>query len=142
MSRPDWDEWLLSVAQAVSTRADCTRRQVGAVIVDAQHRPLSFGYNGLPSGVPGCLTAAGCPRGRMSKDELPSDSAYVGIDVDPKSVCSAIHAEENALLYCDVRARHGAVMYSTQPPCPNCERLIRGSGLARVVWPGGSLDLV
>lgn len=35
MTRPGWDEYFLAIAAVVATRADCTRRQVGAVIVKA-----------------------------------------------------------------------------------------------------------
>ncbi len=66
--RPNWDEWALGIAKAVSTRGDCTRRQVGAVILDAWHGPVSFGYNGTRPGEPGCLDGA-CPRGRHYADK-------------------------------------------------------------------------
>jgi dCMP deaminase len=137
-SRPSWDEWALGVAQAVAARADCTRRRIGAVILDEGRRVIATGYNGAPAGTPGCLSAGACPRGRLTHAELPKDSPYVGTDAP----CTAIHAEENALLYSNQRERVGATMYVTDAPCPNCRRLIRGSGLAQVVWPGGRLALM
>ena len=69
VSRPDWDTYYLSIAREVATRADCTRARHGAVIVDTDHRPVSFGYNGAPSGHPGCLEGA-CPRGRLTPEQL------------------------------------------------------------------------
>lgn len=63
MTRPDWHEYGLNLARAAATRGDCTRRQVGAVILDAQHRVVSVGYNGSYPGGPSCLEGQ-CPRGR------------------------------------------------------------------------------
>lgn len=47
----------------MATRADCTRRKVGAVILDTELRVVSTGYNGSYPGGPSCL-AGDCPRGR------------------------------------------------------------------------------
>lgn len=135
-SRPTVHEWALGLALAVSARADCTRRQVGAVILDPENRVISTGYNGYPAGAPGCLTQGACPRGRLSYAQVPADSPYVGTDAP----CGALHAEENAVLYAR-RDLRGCVLYCTHKPCPNCERLLRGTGLASVVWAEGSLDL-
>lgn len=63
MTRPDWHEYGLNLARAAAARGDCTRRQVGAVILDAQHRVVSVGYNGSYPGGPSCLEGQ-CPRGR------------------------------------------------------------------------------
>lgn len=66
--RPSWDDWALGVAHAVGPgptgRADCTRRRVGACIVEPlQHRIIGAGYNGAEPGGPSCLKGE-CPRGR------------------------------------------------------------------------------
>lgn len=61
--RPDWDAWALGIAEAVARRGDCTRRRVGAVVLDVRHRIIGAGYNGTRPGGPSCL-AGGCPRGR------------------------------------------------------------------------------
>jgi len=129
--RPTWDEYFLIIAQAVATRADCTRRQVGAVIVDTEHRIISTGYNGAPAGDPGCKTAGACPRGRQGTDAVAPGSSY---DTGAGS-CIAVHAEANALLYADGRATRGATLYCTDQPCDGCARLIAGAGITRVVYP-------
>lgn len=46
MSRPTWDTWLLNLAEAVATRADCTRSRVGAVLMRPDHTIASV----VPSG--------------------------------------------------------------------------------------------
>lgn len=125
MSRPSWDEYFLEIAEAVSARADCSRRKVGAVIVSSDRRIVGTGYNGAPAGQPGCLSGA-CPRARSNSTP--------GRDY---SNCIAVHAEANALLYSDWTARQGGTMYINQPPCTECTKLILGSGLGRVVFKEG-----
>jgi len=134
VKRPSWDEWALNLAAAVGTRADCTRRQVGAVILDPEHRVVATGYNGYPAGRPGCASAGACPRGQKSKAEIPPMASYTA----PESRCDALHAEENAILYAR-RDLRGCTIYVNHEPCPNCRRVIAGTGIARMVWtlPGG-----
>lgn len=129
-SRPDWDTYYLGIAQAVSARADCTRRKVGALVVQGD-RIVSTGYNGAPAGKPGCLTAHACPRGQMSIDEILPGSSY---DTG-KGACIALHAEQNAILRAGLQCR-GATLYLTHAPCDGCARLIEGSGIFRIVFPG------
>jgi len=129
-SRPGWDQWGLSLAQAVSTRADCTRRKVGAVIMRPDHSVVSTGYNGGPSGGDSCLMGK-CPRGLMSEDEVAPGSSY---DTGPGS-CIALHAEQNALLRADWDEMQNATLYITEEPCEGCVRMITGTHLDRVVWP-------
>ena len=125
--RPDWDDYYLIIAAAVSRRADCTRRKVGALVVKGD-RIVSTGYNGAPAGDPGCLTAGACPRGRESKEAvLPGSSYDTGA-----GACIALHAEQNAILRAGLECR-GATLYLTHAPCDGCLRLIKGSGIARIV---------
>lgn len=127
--RPDWDQYFLSIAQTVSTRADCERRKVGAVVVK-DRRIRATGYNGAPAGEPGCVE---CPR-RNSR--VAPGSSY---DTGP-GTCVAIHAEANALLYCDREDLVGATLYLTTNPCEGCSKLIKAAGVSRVVWPEGEVN--
>lgn len=136
VERPGWDEWALGVAAAVATRADCTRRQVGAVMLTTEHRVVGTGYNGYPAGQPGCLSAGACPRGRLGYDQVAAGTSYL----DGDGICGASHAEENCVTWCDRAARAGATLYVTDEPCPNCKRFLTGTGIAAVVWPGGRID--
>lgn len=133
MTRPDWDEYFLRIADAVSQRADCTRSLVGAVLVDENHRIVSTGYNGAPSSVPGCLTDGACPRGRLSYDDLPPESDYGN--------CIALHAERNAILYANVDEREGTTLYITRRPCTDCHELILSVGVKWIIWrtPDGQI---
>lgn len=124
-TRPSWDDYFLAVARVIATRADCTRRQVGAVIV-RNNRIVATGYNGVPAGEPGCLTAGACPRGHS---DVPPGSSY---DTGP-GACIGIHAEANALLYAARDKCEGAVLYCTDAPCDGCARLLAGADIERIV---------
>ncbi|MDR1431207.1 MAG: cell division protein DedD, partial [Propionibacteriaceae bacterium] len=92
---PSWDDYFLGIAQAVSARAKCLRRRVGAVVV-LDKRIIATGYNGAAPGRPDCLEGA-CPRGQLSYEQVPG---YGGYDrPGTASFCIAIHAEVNALLF-------------------------------------------
>lgn len=159
--RISWAKWAFGVAEAVSRRADCTRRQVGAVILDLDHRLVAAGYNGAPPGAQGCLTDGACPRGRHYRklnvsapvgagfatyrcacgNPWPCDeSAVPGSSYDTgKGSCISIHAELNCLLdaRCPVK---GFTMYCTDEPCDGCVRAVRGAQLRSVNWPQGSFN--
>lgn len=127
--RPSWDDWGLLMAQTVALRADCRRRKVGAVLLTDDHRVAATGYNGAAPGRPGCLSGA-CPRGLS--DVLPGSSYDTG-----PGTCIAIHAEENALLQASRWSMVGCTLYVTDEPCMGCWRMISGTPVRRVVWPGG-----
>lgn len=129
VSRPTWDQFGLGLAKAVSVRGDCSRRQVGAVILDEEHRISGGGYNGTYPGNIGCLDG-GCPR---AASNVEPGSSY---DTGP-GLCIASHAESNAVMYTDRDRRH--TIYITDAPCLGCEKLLRNSGLVRAVWPNGEL---
>ncbi|KAF4408613.1 hypothetical protein GCU69_13010 [Streptomyces lycii] len=124
--RPSWDEWALALAAAVATRADCTRSQVGAVILSRTHRVLSVGYNGAPAGIPGCASAGNCPRGRLDASACAPNSDYAN--------CIAVHAEANAIYHAPAHELPGATLYVTREPCPACSTLITAAGIHRTVF--------
>lgn len=161
--RPKWDSYFLGVADAVAARADCTRRRIGAVIVDSDHRIVSTGYNGAPSGKPGCLSAGACVRGRHYEirvmhcsfgcdsprhandrircacgDPWPCSSAVEhGSSYDTGAgACIAVHAEANALLYARASVV-GATLYVTDEPCDGCRRLMAAARVCDVVYTLG-----
>lgn len=129
--RPTWDEWGLALAKTVALRADCSRRQVGAVLMTPDHSIVSTGYNGAPPGHPGCLTSGACPRG--VSDVLPGSSYDTGA-----GSCIALHAEQNALLRATWEDMFGSTLYITDEPCDGCWRMIAGTPIAWAQWPGGT----
>lgn len=128
--RPDWDTYGIQLAETVAARADCTRRQVGAVLMAPDHSIVATGYNGGPSKGFSCLQGE-CPRGRLSHDELPADSPY---DTGGGS-CVALHAEWNVLIRASWAQMVDATLYVTEEPCHICKVLISGTKIARVVFP-------
>lgn len=126
--RPSWDEWALGIAVAVSARGDCVRSQVGAVALTKDHIIVGTGYNGSPSGEPGCLTDHACPR---AFSNVEPGSSY---DTGP-GACIALHAEQNLITHANWRDLEGATLYVTREPCGGCWKLIRGARFERVVWP-------
>jgi dCMP deaminase len=131
--RPSWDDYYLGIAQAASRRGDCTRSQVGAVIVvklRGKHL-ISIGFNGVNPGEPGCLSHGACPRGRFSYDELPSTSDY--------SNCISTHGEINAFYNATFSVDSGTV-YVTRSPCTDCQDFLFREGIVRFVYPNGIID--
>ncbi|MDE3096357.1 MAG: dCMP deaminase family protein [Chloroflexota bacterium] len=101
----------MRIALAVRSRANCTGRRVGAVIV-RDGRILSTGYNGTPSKMRNC-EEGGCRR-CAHPEAYASGEGY--------DVCICVHAEQNALL---AAARFGVAvagctMYTTLQPCFGC----------------------
>jgi len=127
VTRPGWHEYFLGIAEAVAQRSDCERSKVGAVVVK-DRRIRATGYNGAPSGAPGCAT---CPR-RRHPGVAAGSSDY---DRGPTR-CVAVHAEANALLYCDREDLIGATLYITRAPCAACSKLIEATGITQVAYPG------
>lgn len=132
--RATWDELGLSVAAAMATRADCSRRQVGAAMFTADHRVVATGYNGAPSGAPGCLTTGACPR--ATSGVAPLVTSYES----GAGECIALHAEDNILLRATWADMVGSTLYITCEPCAGCRKRISGTPLARVVWPSTEDD--
>lgn len=164
--RPEWDDYFLNIADAVAVRADCTRRQVGAVVVEPESKHIiATGYNGTAPGKPGCLSGA-CVRGKhweVARYTLPpyeiAPRYYYGSVMEgcgcgalewpcPEAVepgssydtgpgaCIALHAEQNATVRAGVQCR-GAWIYITDTPCDACMRFMKGAGYSKITWPGG-----
>ena len=123
--RPSWDEYFMSIAEVVSTRANCSRRKVAAIVV-SDNRIISTGYNGTPRGVTNCF-AGGCPR---CAGETPSGSSL--------EECLCVHAEQNAICQAAFYGTrlNGSTIYVTICPCLTCAKLIINAGINEVVYGG------
>lgn len=124
--RPSWDEYFIKLAEIVKTRANCTRRQVGTVIV-RDYRIISTGYNGTPHGIKNCFEG-GCERCKK-RDEGKID----WFEYEESCVC--IHAEQNAIIQAAYQGAttKDATLYATANPCSSCAKMLINAGIIRVV---------
>lgn len=117
--RPSKDQYFMSMALLVATRATCPRRQVGCVLINHRGHVLATGYNGVAAGVRHC-TEHNCPGACMPSGQ--------GLEM-----CEALHAEQNALLQCrDVFTIDTA--YVTASPCVTCTKLLMNTSCQRIVF--------
>jgi len=122
------DHYFMNIAVEVARRSTCSRRQIGAIVVSDVGEIKSTGYNGNPRGLPHC-EEIGCIRDKLN---IPSGTRL--------ETCTAVHAEQNALLQAGTNSR-GSTMYSTIVPCPICARMICNAQVARVVYIDDYSDL-
>ena len=128
--RASWDEYFMQIADIVKTRSTCLRRQVGAVIV-RDHRIITTGYNGAPTGLDHCLEIGGCLREKMA---VPSGQR--------QELCRALHAEQNAIIQSATLGQsiENASIYITHQPCVICAKMIINAGINRIVVKEGYPD--
>jgi dCMP deaminase len=118
--RPSRDTTMMEMARAIAKRSTCPRREVGAVLVDANGRVLSCGHNGVAMGEPHC--SEGHPCGGESFEH------GVGL-----VQCKSAHAEMNALLFCNDVMRIDT-LYVTASPCELCVRYFLNTSCSRIVF--------
>lgn len=127
--RPSWDEYFLTMAEVIASRATCLRRRVGALLV-RDRRILATGYNGPPSGLPHC-EEAGCLREQR------------GIaSGERQELCRGLHAEQNAIIQGALHgvSVRGSALYCTTQPCVICAKMLINAGVERVVYQGDYAD--
>jgi dCMP deaminase len=121
MPRPSLDELYLGMAELISRRSTCIRREVGCVLTDRRGRVLSMGYNGVPSGRPHC-TDTPCPGAKYPSGQ--------GLEK-----CQAIHAEQNAVVLLPDPWEVDTA-YITVTPCHSCVKLLLATSCRRIVCRG------
>lgn len=126
MKRPSWDEYFMMMALVAKRRADCTRRQVGSIIV-RDYRIISTGYNGTPHKIKNC-SEGGCLRCRKR-----DNGEIKGYEYEESCVC--IHAEQNAIIQAAYHgsSTRGTTLYTTANPCSSCAKILANAGIIRVV---------
>ena len=119
MKREDhitWEEYFMGIALLSAQRSKDSHTQVGACIVNDEHKIVSVGYNGMPTG--------------CDDDQMPWEREGDFLDTKYPFVC---HAELNAILNCNTDL-HGCTLYVTLFPCNECAKAIIQSGIRRIVY--------
>lgn len=111
-----WDEYFMGLAHLSALRSKDPNTQVGAAIIDENHRVVSVGYNGFPKGCSDDVF----PWSRQG-GVLESKYAFV------------VHAELNAILN-SPRSVSGCSIYVSLFPCNECAKAIIQSGIKRIVY--------
>lgn len=120
MKRSDylsWDEYFMGVAMLSAQRSKDPSTQVGACIANHDHKILSVGYNGMPTGCHDDLMA-------WEREGEPLETKYL-------YVC---HAELNAILNNDGGSLKGTTIYVTLFPCNECAKAIIQAGIKTIVY--------
>lgn len=111
-----WDQYFMGMAHLSALRSKDPSTQVGAVIVSAENKVVSIGYNGLPKG--------------CSDDEYPWERD--GNALESKYVY-VVHAELNAILNAPLSVQ-GCRLYVSLFPCNECAKAIIQAGIAEIVY--------
>lgn len=131
--RRDKTNYYLDIAETVSERSTCLRRNFGAILVK-NDEIISTGYNGAPRGRKNCSDIGGCLREKLG---VPRGQRY--------ELCRSVHAEANCIISAPRADMIGAVLYlachdfetgkleGAVEPCSMCKRLIINAGIERVV---------
>ena len=107
-----WDEYFMNIAEEVGKKSKDPSAGVGCVIVDGNHRPVSFGYNGL---------IQGADESKLTLTERPMKYYFV------------CHAEMNALIFAK-KDLEGCSLYCTFATCENCLKHCLQAGVKKFVY--------
>ncbi|MBR7091821.1 MAG: dCMP deaminase family protein [Clostridia bacterium] len=133
MDRRDKHNYYLDIAQTVTERGTCLRRNFGAIIVK-NDQIISTGYTGAPRGRRNCCDLGTCLREKLN---IPRGERY--------ELCRSVHAEANAIIHAARNDMLGGVLYlvgvdaktgqlvENASPCSMCRRLIINAGIRTVI---------
>ena len=120
MKRDDylsWDEYFMGIALLSAQRSKDSNTQVGACIVNQEHKIVSVGYNGMPTG--------------CNDDDMPWEREGDFLNTKYPFVC---HAELNAILNRSAGSLQECSLYVTLFPCNECAKAIIQSGITELVY--------
>ncbi len=115
--RKPWNDYFMDIAFMVATRSTCTRKKVGAVIVNPEFKAIiSTGYNGSLPSAPHCED--------------------VGCDIVNNHCTTTVHAETNAINQAAKMGvgLKGSIVYCTCKPCWNCFKNLIQSGIRTIYF--------
>ena len=106
-----WDDYYMTIAEAVSQRSPDPSTKHGCVIVSEDNQLVSTGYNGPVKG-------------------FPNDKVQY---TRPEKYKWMIHAEQNATIFANQSIK-GCTAYITGHPCCECFMHLVQSGIKKVVY--------
>ncbi len=133
VERRDKINYYLDIAQTVSERGTCLRRNYGAILVK-NDEIISTGYTGAPRMRMNCIDMGRCLREEL---HIPSGQRY--------ELCRSVHAEANCIISASRRDMMGSTLYlacrdaktneilSGTNSCSMCKRLIINAGIKEVI---------
>ena len=133
ISRKDKHNYYLDIAQTVSERGTCLRRNYGAIIVK-HDQIVATGYTGAPRGRQNCIDTGFCMRDR---NNIPRGERY--------ELCRSVHAEANCIIAAARSDMIRSTMYlvgvdektgeieKNANSCAMCKRMIINAGIDKVV---------
>lgn len=132
--RIDKVNYYLDIAEAVSERGTCLRKNFGCIIVK-NDEIIATGYTGAPRGRKNCIDLGYCTK----KEKFP-EIHHGGYDA-----CRSVHAEQNAMLSVARRDMIDATMYLVGKrvdtkeyekganSCQMCRKLIINAGIKELI---------
>ena len=133
MERVDKINYYLDIAETISERGTCLRKNFGAIIVK-NDEIIATGYTGAPRGRKNCIDLGYC-----TKKKIFPDVRHSGYDA-----CRSVHAEQNAMLSASRKDMINSDLYLVgvrkdtgnyeegASPCQMCRKLIINSGIKYV----------
>ncbi|MFI3202140.1 MAG: dCMP deaminase family protein [Eubacteriales bacterium] len=112
-----WDEYFMGVSKLSALRSKDPGTQVGSCIVSEDHKILSMGYNGFPTGCDDDVFPWS-REGEINETKYP----YV------------THSELNAILNYRGGSLEGAKIYVSLFPCNECAKAIIQAGIRTIVY--------
>lgn len=131
--RVDKINYYLDIAETVSERGTCLRKNYGCIIVK-HDEIISTGYSGAPRGRKNCIDLGYC-----TKKKIYPDVRHGGYDA-----CRSVHAEQNAIISAARKDMIGSSLYLVGKRkdneeyeqgsmcCQMCRKLIINSGIKEV----------
>jgi dCMP deaminase len=119
-SGEDWDRRWYGMAEHAASFSKDPKRKVGGLLVSADQRQLSIGYNGFPRGTPDI------------KAQLMDEKCRQML---------MVHGEINAVNNAPFDVA-GSTLYATKFPCHVCAGVIANARIARIVTPRADLGHV
>ncbi len=133
MGRVDKHNYYLDIADTVTERGTCLRRNFGAIIVK-NDEIVATGYTGAPRGRKNCSDLGFCMREKLN---IPRGERY--------ELCRSVHAEANCIISASRNETIGATLYlvgrdvktgelvENASCCAMCKRMVINAGIENVI---------